>query len=177
MRGKSTPAQKAPGLTEQQILELMENVARLNLEEVSIETEGFSVRVVGRRSPLTVATQAAPGPPSSDAVPLPSMAPPPAAAPAAPAEEKAAPAPEDDPRLVKITSPMIGTYYSAPAPDSPAFVQVGDRVDNETVLCIIEAMKLMNEIKAEMRGVVKRIFVENGQPVEYGQPIVAIEPG
>ncbi len=71
---------------------------------------------------------------------------------------------------------MVGTFYRSSAPGSPSFVQVGDRVQENTVMCIIEAMKLMNEIKAEMAGTVRDILVENGNPVEYGQPIFVIEP-
>ena len=83
---------------------------------------------------------------------------------------------EEDPNLKKITSPMVGTFYRAPAPDAKPYVDVGSRVEEESVMCIVEAMKLMNEIKAEMRGVVRRILVENGQPVEYGQTMFLIEP-
>lgn len=75
-----------------------------------------------------------------------------------------------------ILSPMVGTFYSAASPEAPPFVQVGDSVSEETVLCIIEAMKLMNEIKAEMKGRISRILVENGVPVEYNQPLFLIEP-
>lgn len=78
--------------------------------------------------------------------------------------------------LVMIKSPMVGTFYRAPSPDKPPYVEVGDFVEENTVLCIIEAMKLMNEIKAECRGKVAKILVENGQPVEYGQHIFLIEP-
>jgi acetyl-CoA carboxylase biotin carboxyl carrier protein len=73
-------------------------------------------------------------------------------------------------------SPMVGTFYRAPAPDADPYVDVGDTVKADTVLCIVEAMKLMNEIKAEMAGVVRRILVETGQPVEFGQPMFLIEP-
>jgi acetyl-CoA carboxylase biotin carboxyl carrier protein len=78
--------------------------------------------------------------------------------------------------LKTIYSPMVGTYYSAAAPDAPPFVRVGDTVGDETVLCIIEAMKLMNEIKAETKGRIHKILVENGVPVEYNQPLFLIEP-
>jgi acetyl-CoA carboxylase biotin carboxyl carrier protein len=76
---------------------------------------------------------------------------------------------------VHIKSPMVGTFYRAPAPDAPPYVDVGDEVKEETVLCIVEAMKLMNEIKAELRGKILEILVENGQPVEYGQPLFLVE--
>ena len=74
-----------------------------------------------------------------------------------------------------ITSPIVGTFYRSPAPDADPFVSVGDKVDAESVVCIVEAMKVMNEIKAEKSGVIKEILVENAQPVEYGQPLFVIE--
>jgi acetyl-CoA carboxylase biotin carboxyl carrier protein len=77
----------------------------------------------------------------------------------------------------KVTSPMVGTFYRAPSPDADVFVEVGARVEEDTVLCIIEAMKVMNEIKAEMRGTVVEILVENGDPVEFGQPLFVIKKG
>lgn len=80
-----------------------------------------------------------------------------------------------DEDLFKITSPIVGTFYSAPAPDKPAYVSVGDKVNEASVVCIVEAMKLMNEIQAETSGVVAKIYVENGQAVEYGQPLFGIK--
>lgn len=108
------------------------------------------------------------------------QAPPPAAAqPASPAEPSSAavdPAAGGPANLKTIYSPMVGTFYGAPAPDAPNFVRVGDSVSEETVLCIIEAMKLMNEIKAETKGRIYKALVENGAPVEYNQPLFLIEP-
>ena len=75
-----------------------------------------------------------------------------------------------------MLAPIVGTFYAAPSPDAPAFVKVGDRVKPGTVLCIIEAMKLMNEIEAEVAGVVREVAVENEDPVEYGQVLFRIEP-
>ena len=79
-------------------------------------------------------------------------------------------------KLVEVESPMVGTFYRASAPNEPAFVEVGDRVKADQTVCIIEAMKLMNEIEAEISGQVMEILVENGQPVEYGQPLMRINP-
>ncbi|QRN85112.1 acetyl-CoA carboxylase biotin carboxyl carrier protein [Clostridia bacterium] len=90
--------------------------------------------------------------------------------------QKIVPAEEEDSNLVYVTSPIVGTYYAAPAPGEPDFVQVGDHVKAGEVVCIIEAMKLMNEIKAEMDGVVKAILVENEDGIEHGQKIIAIDP-
>ena len=78
--------------------------------------------------------------------------------------------------LVEVVAPIVGTFYSAPSPDAPAYVRVGDRVKPGSVLCIIEAMKLMNEIEAEVTGVVREVLVENDDPVEYGQVLFRIEP-
>lgn len=83
---------------------------------------------------------------------------------------------EEVQRLVTITSPIVGTFYRSPSPDAPPFVDVGTKIKKGQVLCIIEAMKLMNEIESEVDGVVVRILVENGQPVEYGEPLFLIEP-
>lgn len=80
-----------------------------------------------------------------------------------------------DEDLFKITSPIVGTFYSAAGPDKPAFVSIGDKVNDETVVCIVEAMKLMNEIQAETTGEVVKIYVENGSPIEYGQPLFGIK--
>ena len=109
------------------------------------------------------------------AAPAVAAAPAPAAAAAAPAAAAGAPAaPERD--LSKAqTSPMVGTFYRAPGPNAPVFVEVGQSVNAGDTLCIIEAMKLMNEIEAERSGVVKEILVENGQPVEFGEPLFIIE--
>jgi acetyl-CoA carboxylase biotin carboxyl carrier protein len=79
-----------------------------------------------------------------------------------------------DEDLFKITSPIVGTYYSSPSPDKPVYVQIGDKISESSVVCIVEAMKLMNEIQAETSGEVVKIYVENGQPVEYGQPLFGI---
>ncbi|OPZ18039.1 MAG: Biotin carboxyl carrier protein of acetyl-CoA carboxylase [candidate division BRC1 bacterium ADurb.BinA364] len=102
------------------------------------------------------------------------------AAMAAPAyAETPAPAREPEPEAkpgVIVSSPMVGTFYRSPSPDAPPFVEVGSRVNVNTVLCIVEAMKIMNEIKAETSGVVDEILVENGQPVEFGQPMFRIVP-
>jgi len=78
--------------------------------------------------------------------------------------------------LVEVASPMVGTFYRAPAPDAPPYVDVGARVGKGSVLCIIEAMKLMNELESEVAGTVAKIMVENGQPVEYGQVLFLIDP-
>lgn len=84
---------------------------------------------------------------------------------------------EEDPNLLAITSPMVGTFYRAPSPDSSPFVEIGDKVEPGKVVCIIEAMKLFNEIESEVKGEVVKILVENGQPVEYGQKLYLVKKG
>lgn len=94
----------------------------------------------------------------------------------APATASGSAAKSEDPNLIVVKSPIVGTYYEAPAPDAQIFVNVGDSVRPGQVLCIIESMKLMNEIECEYSGVVVSIFATNGQPVEYGEPLMAIRP-
>lgn len=117
--------------------------------------------------------------PQAFAVPsMPPMAMPAGApAPAAPQAPPAAQAPkEDDSALTDITSPIVGTFYPTPSPDADPFVKVGDRVEDDTVVCIVEAMKVMNEIKAEMSGTVEKVLCKAGQAVEYGQPLFKVRP-
>jgi acetyl-CoA carboxylase biotin carboxyl carrier protein len=108
-------------------------------------------------------------------------APPVAAAPvgvpvaAAPAAAPAASADEDD-GLIEIPSPIVGTFYRRPAPDADNFAEVGTEVSDDSVVCIIEAMKVMNEIKAEVKGVIKKVLVDDATPVQYGQPLFLVEP-
>ena len=83
---------------------------------------------------------------------------------------------EQEVEHVEIKSPMVGTFYTAPDPDSPPFVQVGSSVNPNTVVCIVEAMKVFNEIKAELSGTVQKILVKNEQPIEYGQPLFLVRP-
>ncbi len=83
---------------------------------------------------------------------------------------------EDAQRLVTVTSPIVGTFYRSPTPEAAPFVEVGIKVNKGQVLCIVEAMKLMNEIESDVDGIVVKVLVENGQPVEYGEPLFLIEP-
>lgn len=96
--------------------------------------------------------------------------------PTAPVASAPTPAPPIESRWVEVTSPMVGTFYRSPAPDEPPFVETGDRIAVGQTVCIIEAMKLMNEIEAEVSGQVMEILVKNGSPVEYGQPLLRINP-
>jgi acetyl-CoA carboxylase biotin carboxyl carrier protein len=125
---------------------------------------------------VRICRQAPGGPPMMMAGPgmQPMYAAPPAGfAPAAPAASPAAAPPE--PKGHQLKSPMVGTFYRAPSPGAPPFVEIGQQVTKGQTLCIIEAMKLLNEIESDASGTVKAILVENGQPVEYGQPLFTIE--
>jgi acetyl-CoA carboxylase biotin carboxyl carrier protein len=106
---------------------------------------------------------------------VPSPQPPPLDAPAATPAEPAAPSASAEEDGYAIKAPMVGTFYSAPSPGAAAYVQVGDRVSKGDTLCIIEAMKMMNQIEADVDGVVKSVRVQNGEPVEYGQTLVVID--
>jgi acetyl-CoA carboxylase biotin carboxyl carrier protein len=145
-----------------QVVELMK---RSELSEFELEEEGFKLRLTrkGNEAPQVIQAVAAPA-----AQPLASAAP--AAAPAATEST-----PAEDPNLSTITSPMVGTFYSAASPESPSFVKVGQKTDADTVVCIIEAMKVMNEIQAELSGTIVECLVENGQAVEYGQPLFKVK--
>ena len=110
-------------------------------------------------------------PPPAPVIPAATTAPTPSPAPA-----EAEPAGDSTEGLFIMKSPIVGTFYSSPAPNAPPFVKVGDTVQVGQVICIIEAMKLMNELEAEVAGQIVRTYVENGQPVEYGQSLFAIEP-
>lgn len=100
-----------------------------------------------------------------------------AAAPAAPAAAaEAAPAVDENDGLIEIPSPIVGTFYRKPAPDADNFAEIGTEVTEDSVVCIVEAMKVMNEIKAEVKGVIKKILVDDASPVQYGQPLFLVDP-
>ncbi len=138
-------------------------------ETVSLRREGSQAPVV-QVSPAPVAPAPAPAAPAPAA---PAPVPAPTAPPAAPASE---PSPADTSNLEQITSPMVGTFYSAAKPESPAFANVGDTVSADTTVCIVEAMKIFNEIKAEQSGVIEKVLVSNGDSVEFGQPLFLVRP-
>ncbi|HEX8327423.1 MAG TPA: acetyl-CoA carboxylase biotin carboxyl carrier protein [Hymenobacter sp.] len=154
-----------------ELQELLDFIAKSGLNKVNIETEEFKISV--QRDPNTkhVVTTAAPAP-VAVAAPAPVAAPVAAAVSAA----AAAAAPEAASASYKtLKAPMIGTFYRSSGPDAPAFVQVGDMVEKGQVICIIEAMKLFNEIEAEESGRIVKAVVENATPVEYDQPLFLIE--
>jgi acetyl-CoA carboxylase biotin carboxyl carrier protein len=152
---------------------LIQSMDASSLDSIEIERGGTRIRLSKSPPPgapgVHASAPAAP-PPAAPAVPAAPAAPAPAAEPAAPVAE---PTPSN---LVDITSPMVGTFYRAPSPDSPNFVEVGSKVTTGDTLCIIEAMKLMNELEAELDGTIREVLVQNGEPVEYGQVLFRAEP-
>jgi acetyl-CoA carboxylase biotin carboxyl carrier protein len=165
---KSTGTFSSPEI--QQIEELLQFMTEHNLEEFEYSRGDLHIRL--RRPSAGVVVAGARGLASSEFTALNPGDAPQAAAGAATPHSEARPA--DDLHMVK--SPIVGTFYGSPSPGSDPFVKVGAHVEAGQVLCIVEAMKLMNEIEADATGELVRVFVENGQPVEYGQPLFGIRP-
>ena len=158
--------------------ELIRLMVENELTEVDLkdEKETVSLRREGSQAPVV---QMSPAPAAPPAAPAPVAPAAPAPAPAAPAPAAAPasePSPADTSNLEQITSPMVGTFYSAAKPESPAFANVGDTVTADTTVCIVEAMKIFNEIKAEQSGVIEKVLVSNGDSVEFGQALFLVRP-
>jgi acetyl-CoA carboxylase biotin carboxyl carrier protein len=165
------------------IQELLDLLAAKEISEFEMEQQGVKIRVrrgnahlasAGNTNGYLIAPASAPvlgAPPLAPVIPSATAPPTPSPAPAT-----LEPAGDSTEGLFIMKSPIVGTFYSSPAPNAPPFVKVGDTVQIGQVICIIEAMKLMNELEAEVAGQVIRTYVENGQPVEYGQSLFAIEP-
>ena len=154
------------------IQKLLDFIANSGLDEVNIETGELKVSV--KRN--TAAPYAAPAPVAFAPA---AVAPAAIAQPVAPAAQPAAatPAPKaDESKYLTIKSPMIGTFYRSGGPDKPSFVEIGDEVTTGKVVCIVEAMKLFNEIESEVSGRIVKVLVENATPVEYDQPLFLVEP-
>jgi acetyl-CoA carboxylase biotin carboxyl carrier protein len=160
-----------------QIQELIKMINKSNIGEVSIEEKGFKLTIKQKEEPVQQLIAA----PMQQSQPIAAYATPPAAvvqASSGGASEKpakAAEAPVAD-NTVTIKSPMIGTFYRSASPDKPAFINVGDEIDLGKVVCIIEAMKLFNEIESEVKGRIVKVLVEDASPVEYDQPLFLVEP-
>ena len=164
----------------EKIRDLIRMLENSSLSEIEIEEKDGRRILLRKPAPEVIASrevvQALPHPVAAEPVA-------PAPQPAAPAGSKAEPDPEPaaeedklDDDLVTIDSPMVGVFYSAPAPGESAFVKPGDDVAEDQTLCIVEAMKLMNEVTAKYAGVIVKCLVENGEPVEFGQPLFAVRP-
>ena len=153
-----------------EILELIDKVAESGIGSVEVEQAGTKVRIEGKHVPAPVHAA------GNSSAPAPAPAPPQSAAQieTARAEEKKRVEEETEAGLHIITSPIVGTYYRSPNPEAGPFVNVGDRVIKGKVLCIIEAMKLMNEIESDSDGVIAQIYPQNAQPVEFGEPLFEI---
>jgi len=143
-----------------EIKELIDLIAATDVAEIEVERSGTRIRIRRQEKERAVAEvrKAAPPPP----------------APQGRTEEAPPAPPEADGEVLR--APLVGTFYRSPGPDTKPYAEVGDRVEKGQVLCIIEAMKLMNEIEAEYPGVIREALAENGQPVEYGQPLFRIDP-
>jgi acetyl-CoA carboxylase biotin carboxyl carrier protein len=145
-----------------EILKLIDLLEERNLSAFELEIEGFKIKISRDQPPsILAASQTVQSPPTEiDSNPL-------------PAEQESIESQND---LHYISSPMVGTFYRAPDPSSPPFIEIGESVQKNQTLCIIEAMKLMNEIESDVDGVLEEIFVQNGKPVEYGKKLFSIKP-
>jgi acetyl-CoA carboxylase biotin carboxyl carrier protein len=153
-----------------ELQELLKTISQTNIGELVLKTDDFEL-VIRKEAPVVLAAPPAIAPvavPKAVTEVSPTIA-------ILPATE-ATPPPALDKKWIAVTSPMVGTFYSAPAPDESPFVEVGERIRSGQIVCIIEAMKLMNEIESEIGGQVVEIVVKNGDPVEYGQTLLWIDP-
>jgi acetyl-CoA carboxylase biotin carboxyl carrier protein len=157
-------------LKHSEILELIDKVADRGIASVEIEHAGTKVKIEGKSSKPQVFHVSEMKSESSSPAPVAAA---PTAAEVKAAEQKAEA--ESEAGLHIITSPIVGTFYRSPSPESGTFVNVGDRITKGKVLCIIEAMKLMNEIESDVEGVITKIYPSNGQPVEYGEKLFAVK--
>lgn len=166
-----------------QLRELLAAINQTDISELTLKSEDFELVVRrGARAEHPLLAEMARSVPTAEAMTLTSVTPPPSPSPEVrdnqpPTPTPTALPPTNERRWVEVLSPMVGTFYRAPAPDEPPFVDVGDRIRTGQTVCIIEAMKLMNEIEAEVTGEVLEILVQNGEPVEYEQPLMRVAPG
>jgi len=144
---------------------IIEMLKESDITDLQVETEGYKVRL--KREKIVTSFDI---PRAAHHAPPVAASAPPSAASTAQGEE------QENLGLVTVTAPLVGTFYRAGTPEADPFVEVGDRVKKGQVICIVEAMKLMNEIESEVSGVIVKCLVENGQPVEYGEPLFLVEP-
>lgn len=159
----------------QELRELLGTISQTDITELVLKNDDFELTVRKEKGVITV---------PQTVTSFPQVTETPMSVPASPQAVVQAPPPEtpekptvDDKKWVDVTSPMVGTFYSAPNPDEDPFVTVGDRISKGDTVCIIEAMKLMNEIEGEVTGQIMEIAVENGEPVEFGQVLMRVNPG
>jgi acetyl-CoA carboxylase biotin carboxyl carrier protein len=161
-----------------QIKLVVDLMKRSDLTEFEVEEEGFKLRIKRQGGEILPVTMAPPAPLSAHPFPLAASEPPRSQASGAASSSRADKAESgDEAGIAYVKSPMVGTFYRSPSPDSPPFADAGTRIDEKSVVCIIEAMKIMNEIQAETKGTVVEALVENGQPVEYGQRLFKVKVG
>jgi acetyl-CoA carboxylase biotin carboxyl carrier protein len=151
-----------------EIQDLIKFVSKSGVSEVEIEKKDFKIVIKAEKASQVVVQATAPAPVIAAPAPV-------AAAPAAPAPVAAAPVAEES-KLITIKSPMIGTFYRSSSPDKDAFVNVGDSIQKGSAVCIIEAMKLFNEIESEISGKIVKVLVDDASPVEYDQPLFLVDP-
>ncbi|WP_121611887.1 acetyl-CoA carboxylase biotin carboxyl carrier protein [Mesobacillus foraminis] len=162
----------------QEIRELIKLIDQSSIDEFTYEIEGSKIKMKKKGAEQQVIVQ----PAHAVEVPQPVQVQAAAAAPApaVSSEELKQPSKEEDNQdqanLHKITSPMVGTFYASPSPDADVYVKAGSRVSNDSIVCIVEAMKLFNEIEAEINGEIVEVLVKDGQLVEYGQPLFLVKP-
>ena len=152
-----------------QIQELVKLINKTSIGEITIEEDGRKITIKQKKDPSQKIITSMPSAPVA-AAPAPA---PVAAAPAPPSKKEST---ESQANLITIKSPMIGTFYRSPGPGKPVFVNVGDEISKGQRLCIIEAMKLFNEIESEVKGTIVKVLVEDSSPVEYDQPLFLVEP-
>jgi acetyl-CoA carboxylase biotin carboxyl carrier protein len=156
-----------------QIKQIIDLMKRSELSEFEFEEEGFKIKIKRGTGGLPVVSSS---PVSAHPYPVP-VAAPEALTPTKPTTPAGTAAGADEAGFAYVKSPMVGTFYRSPSPENPVFVEVNTKVEEKSVVCIIEAMKIMNEIQAETKGTIVEVLVENGQPVEYGQRLFKIKLG
>jgi acetyl-CoA carboxylase biotin carboxyl carrier protein len=159
---------QGPDLDLKQIKQIIDLMKRSELTEFAVEEEGFKLKIRRGQNGYPVVT-------TNGGTPAPAIEPAGSPVPAGANPAFATGAEKEEQGVAYIKAPMVGTFYRAPSPESPPFVEINARVAENSVVCIIEAMKIMNEIQAEAKGTVVDILVENGQPVEYGQRLFKIK--
>lgn len=157
-----------------QIQELIKAINKSNISELSVEEGDFKITI--KQAQTISETQFVAVQAPMPAMQLPQAAPAPAIAPPAPGAAQTAPAPAETGNTITVKSPMIGTFYRSAGPDKPPFVNIGDEIAPGKVVCIIEAMKLFNEIESEVKGRIVKVLVDDASPVEYDQPLFLVEP-
>lgn len=162
----------------QELRDLLGAISQTDISELILKNDDFELTVRKETKLISVPQVTAASVPVAETIPPTTTPTAPVAVAANDVAPEVSPAPAvDDKKWVDITSPMVGTFYAAPAPDEDPFASVGDRINKGDIVCIIEAMKLMNEIEGEVSGQIMEISVQNGEPVEFGQVLMRVNPG